>query len=270
MIRGLALALAAAAVAPTPGEAKPDKASPAPMSADHAEAVQTAVNRAQNLYTYDQAAWHTTDALLAAVPEATLQTIRGWVVTPEGEGYRVTYYSGDPGSPHRAVFSAVWNGGTKVADGKLRVDGDDQLSADEERLAAASDAVSSEGKMQCADRPFNRVILPHAGTGGADLVYLLTPQTQTGSIPLGGHYRAEVKDGRVVAERAFTNGCLDLPVDKDAEALVVSHLLDPTPTEIHFFSVFAARKPIFVVTTKSERIWAAEVSGGQARMRLVK
>jgi hypothetical protein len=270
LIRGLTLALAAAAAAATPAQAKPDKASPPPMSADDAEAVQTAVNRAQSLYTYDQAAWHTTDALLAAVPEATLETIRGWVVTPEGESYRVTYYSGDAGSPHRAVFSAVWNGGTKVADGKLRAEGDDQLSAEEARLAAASDAVSSNGKLQCAARPFNRVILPHAGTGGADLVYLLTPQTQTGSIPLGGHYRAEVKDGRVVAERAFTNACLELPVDERAEALVVSHLLDPTPTEIHFFSVFAARRPIFVVTAMNERIWAAEVSGGEARMRLVK
>ncbi|SKB91156.1 hypothetical protein SAMN06295937_102850 [Sphingopyxis flava] len=55
------------------------------MSANDAEAVQTAGSPAQSLYTYDQAAWPTTDALLAAVPEATLETIRGWVLTPEGE-----------------------------------------------------------------------------------------------------------------------------------------------------------------------------------------
>jgi len=164
----------------------------------------------------------------------------------------------------------VWIGKTKVEDARLRIEGDDRLSAEEERLVAASDAVSSEGKMQCADRPFNRVILPHAGTAGADLVYLLTPQTQTSSIPLGGHYRAEVKHGRIVAERIFTNACLELPVDKGAEALVVSHLLDPIPTEIHIFSVFAARRPIYVITAKNERIWAAEVSGGEARVRLVR
>jgi len=89
-------------------QAKPDKASPAPMSADHAEAVQTAVNRAQNLYTYDQAAWHTTDALLAAVPEATLQTIRGWVVTPEGEELpRDLLYGGSRLPAPRHLFRGV-------------------------------------------------------------------------------------------------------------------------------------------------------------------
>ncbi|WP_079639807.1 hypothetical protein [Sphingopyxis flava] len=85
MIRGLTPALAGAAAAATPVQAKPGEVLPAPMSANDAEAVQTAGSPAQSLYTYDQAAWPTTDALLAAVPEATLETIRGWVLTPEGE-----------------------------------------------------------------------------------------------------------------------------------------------------------------------------------------
>jgi hypothetical protein len=61
-----------------------------------------------------------------------------------------------------------------------------------------------------------------------------------------------------------------MPIEQKAEALVVSHLLDPTPTEIHVFSVFAAKKPIYVITVTNDRIWAAEISGGQARIRLVK
>jgi hypothetical protein len=251
-----------------PLQAKPANEPVAPMSVDEAAAVQLALDRAQRLYAYDQAAWHTTDALTAEVPEEARRTIRGWVVTPEGDDYRVTYYSGAPGAPHRAVYSAVWTGGAEVRDGQLRSEGDSGLSPEETRLAAASDAVAEDGRLRCADRRFNRVVLP--GADGVDLVYLLTPQTKTGSIPLGGHYRAEVKDGKLVSERAFSKACLDMPIEQKAEALVVSHLLDPTPTEIHVFSVFAAKKPIYVITVTNDRIWAAEISGGQARIRLVK
>lgn len=270
MTRTLVLALAAIAATATPLRAEPDEAPLAPMSIDEQDAVQLALDRGQSLYAYDQAAWHTTDALTAEVPEATLQTIRGWVVTPEGDDYRVTYYAGDRGAPHRAVYSAVWTGGTVVRDGKPRTGADSQLSAEEARLVAASDAVAEEGRLRCTDRRFNRVILPHAGTDGADLVYLLTPQTQAGSVPLGGHYRVEVKDGDVVTERAFTKACLDLPFEDKAKALVVSHLLDPTPTEIHFFSVFAVGKPLYVITPSNDRIWVTETVRGKARVRVVK
>jgi hypothetical protein len=249
LIRGFALALAAFAA--TSAYAKQTDAPVAPMSASEQAAVQLALNRAEQIYAYDQAAWHTTDALTADIPKAQLGTIRGWVVTPDDQDYRVTYYSGDAGTAHRAVYSAVWTG-TEVRDRKLRGANDAELTAEETRLAAASDAVSDDGRLHCANRRFNRVVLPGDGADGADLVYLLTPQLETGIVPLGGHHRIEVKDG------------------KKTEALVVSHLLDPTPTEIHAFSVYAARKPIFVITTENDRIWASELSGGRLRIRLVK
>jgi hypothetical protein len=243
---------------------------PAPITAEEQSGVRLALDRAQLLHRYDQAAWHTTDALLSDVPKAALATIRGWVVTPDGADYRVTYYSGEPGTEHRAVYSAVWTGGTGVHKRQLRAIDDNRLSAEEERLAAASDAVGEDGPLRCAEKRFNRVVLPRATADSADLVYLLTPQTETNSIPLGGHHRAEVKDRKVVSMRAFSKSCLNMPLEEKAEALAVSHLLDPTPTEIHFFSVFAAKKPIFVLTTSNDRTWVAESSGGQARVRVVK
>ena len=265
----LPLALIALGAA-SPSHAKPADTTAAPVTAEDQSNVGLALDRAQLLHRYDQAAWHTTDALTSDAPEVALATIRGWVVTPDGGDYRVTYYSGDPGVEHRAVYSAVWTGGTNVRDRKLRGVDDNQLSAEETRLAAASDAVAEEGPLRCTDRRFNRVVLPRATIDGADLVYLLTPQTETGSIPFGGHHRAEVKDGKLVSIRSISKTCLDMPLEKKAEALIVSHLLDPTPTEIHFFSVFAAKKPIYVLTTSNERIWVAESSNGQARVRIAK
>ena len=60
-----------------------------------------------------------------------------------------------------------------------------------------------------------------------------------------------------------------MPLDAKAEGFVISHLLDPTPTEIHFFSVFAGQTPIYVITTQNERLWVTEVVNGEPRARLL-
>jgi hypothetical protein len=265
LILPLALALSAAA----PALAKPESKAQAPLSAEEDASLALAIDRAKLLYRYDQAAWHTTDALKRDLRGETLATIRGWVVTPDRGDYRVTYYSGDAGAEHRAVYSAVWTGGTDVRDAKVHVAGSDRLSAEEARLIAASDAVPEDGPLRCANRRFNRVILPRSAPDDADLVYLLSPQTETGNIPLGGHHRNAVKDGKIVSSRSFTNSCIAMPLDAKAEGFVISHLLDPTPTEIHFFSVFAGRTPIYVITTQNERLWVSEVVGGEPRARLL-
>ena len=100
------------------------------------------------------------------------------------------------------------------------------------------------------------------------------PQETLDEVPLGGHYRFEVLDGKIVDSRTFTNSCISLPTGADDEGnkpagLTISHLLDPIPTEIHVFSTYAARVPIYVITSQNERIWVSEVSGGKSRVRLI-
>jgi hypothetical protein len=61
-------------------------------------------------------------------------------------------------------------------------------------------------------------------------------------------------DGRVVNERPFARSCLMMGGPAAAAAprgarpvgMVVTHLLDPVPTEIHVFTSLAARMPILV------------------------
>jgi hypothetical protein len=91
-------------------------------------------------------------------------------------------------------------------------------------------------------------------------VYFLTPQMKTGSWPLGGHYVVEIAaDGTAKPPRPFTRSCLDTGQPKEAkgkaEALVVSHLLGPVPTEIHVFTSFTSGLPIFVGTRSNGRLW---------------
>jgi hypothetical protein len=223
------------------------------------------------LYDYDQAAWHTTDTMLKDIPDPAGAGIRGWVVTPVSAGWLVTYLKPN-GDGYAAVYSAVWTG-TDVTDRKVLKDADTRLSPIQLQLIAARKAVNDSEAKPCANVPFNSVVMP-AEDGHSILVYLLTPQTKNDVIPLGGHYRFTIRDGAIVEQRKFTNDCIDLSTGKqDGQAapvgLVVTHLLDPVPTEIHVFSMFAARIPIYVATTSNRLMWVVEASGGRARIRLL-
>ncbi len=88
------------------------------------------------------------------------------------------------------------------------------------------------------------------------------------SLPLGGHFEVDVSaDGRVGTVRAFTKSCLEMSLVGDGKgqtkALVVSHLLDPTPTEIHVFSSLTGKVPIYVMTMPNRTLWV--VAGSEIK-----
>jgi hypothetical protein len=261
----LALAVAAPAFAT-------DEPQPSPPTSEELAAVELALERGQTLYEYDQAAWHTTDAMREDMEDLASSGIVGWVVTPAADGWLVTYWRRE-GDSFAGVYSAVWSK-QRVRQRKRLEGAAAVLSAKQLNLIAARNSVDDSGLERCADVPFNTVVIPERG-GDPILVYLLTPQTSTTSIPAGGHYRFTVRDGEVVEQRSFTKSCLELEFlspDGDGRAVVlgVSHLLDPVPTEIHVFSMFAAETPIFVMTPSSERVWSVEASGGQARVSSIR
>jgi hypothetical protein len=87
---------------------------------------------------------------------------------------------------------------------------------------------------------------------------------------LGGRYRFEVgADGKVASSRRFLNSCFDLQACPPPQAasqpvgLLVSHLLDPQPTEIHAFASRYFPLAVFVGTMPSKLVW--EVRGGRIR-----
>jgi len=55
---------------------------------------QMAANFARGdlLYDYDQTAWHITDAMTAAVPADLKKLLRGYVITPDGDDFRATFF----------------------------------------------------------------------------------------------------------------------------------------------------------------------------------
>lgn len=250
-----------------------------PASAsDKAEqaALAQAARLGEQIFYYDAAAWIGTDDLLAKRPDAR-QVVRGWIVDGPLEDSELVFYGDGPDGP-RMLYSEKFNRGVPVS-AHFYGPGDD-ATLSPARLAmiaarnAASEAIRKAGARPCAGSVFNSVVLPPEKPGAPTLVYFLTPVSQPNSVPAGGHFRVEVApDGTASEPRAYTRSCIELAktgAEGKPVALVVSHLLDPLPTEIHVFTMFSAGMPLYVATSANKRTWAIEPTAGKAMIREVK
>ncbi len=221
--------------------------------------------RGAAIYAYDQAAWHTSDTMVAKhLPEAVMRAIRGWVVEPRGDTLAVTYFGLDGDKPY-AIYIADYHG-RAVSNERVPEAGaaERALTPLGLRLIAARIAATNAAASltRCSDRTYNTVVLPPEADGTIP-VYLLTPQVENDQYPMGGHHEIDVApDGSVAGTRDFTKSCLMIAPDpKPGEkpvALFITHLLDPHPTEIHVFTSLSAHQPLFVATGPGNVLWAVE------------
>jgi hypothetical protein len=263
-LRLLLLLAAALAAASVPTAAQTPGASGNPLQS----AADLAVRRGQLLYAYDQAAWHGTDDFRAKFP-SDVQRAGGWVVTGTVAETSLVFFDRDPARP-KAIYRARLAGSRLVSSDRAKP-GEDSLGTEELAIIAArSRALETFQAAKvglCSKAPANVAILPPERTGGPHIVYLMTPRTEADKLPFGGHFSVEVfADGRTGPVRKFTNTCLNLPTrppggDGSTPAgLFVTHLLDPTPTEIHVFNSLAMKLPV-LVGTSNRIVWAVEGSG---------
>lgn len=221
--------------------------------------------RGTAIYAFDQAAWHTTDTMVAKhLPDAVMSAIRGWIVEPRGDVLSVTYFGEENGKPY-AIYIADY-AHDAVSNERVPAAGSDdrKLTPLGLRLAAARIAAITAGESipRCSDRAYNTVALPPEADGIIP-VYLLTPQTVNNQYPMGGHHEFDIApDGSVAAKRDFTRSCLVIGTPDDhagekPDALFITHLLDPHPTEIHVFTSLSAHYPVFVGTSDKE-VWRVE------------
>ena len=251
-------ALVLALLAIPMGSAAVAKAPPAPSLAEQA-AISQVLERGRLIYAFDQAAWHSTDEMRRQMPAASLPTDGGWVVEPHGDLLRVTYYGVEDEAIY-ALFEADMRG-SKVVKSRIFGPSDDRALTSETLALVKARQVAmrhGSGKARCASSPFNVVVLSQ-GAGQPSAVYLLTPMETAGEYPFGGHYRIDVApDGTVISERAFTMACLNIGAPPagagDRAMALVSHMLDPTPTEIHVFMSLWMGKPVAVVASP-EKVW---------------
>ena len=226
------------------------------------EAIEFAQSRGRLLYAIDRAAWVATDDMQEKMPGWQSAGMAGFVVDRDGPGWQVLFFGGPDAAPvafyrarvanHRVVSSQVFAGDARPA-----------LTPIQRRLVAARAAAgrAAPGRRPCANAPFNVAMIPPETPDGPIDVYLMTPQLRAGEFPFGGHYRLTVAaDGSVSGERAFTNSCLTMSApprgNRQPEAMFVTHLLDPVPTEIHVFTSLTAGLPVFVGIAEPERIYS--------------
>lgn len=219
--------------------------------------------RGRLLYEIDRAAWVTTDDLTERVGDLARAGVRGWTVERDGAGYAVTYFSGE-GAARAALYHGRVENNRVVSAQVFPAGSRPLLTQVQRRLADARGAVARMDAWACARSGLNIAVIPPDASDAPIDLYVLTPQTQTGVYPAGGHSRATLSPtGEVLSQRAFTNGCIELsdrPEGSGAPAaLVITHLLDPIPTEIHVFLSIWIGLPVFVGTRDPHRVW--EVGG---------
>ena len=102
---------------------------------------------------------------------------------------------------------------------------------------------------------YEAVSLP-SSVSGQWVVYLF-PRPARGVVRLGGSSRVETEGDAVTAWRPYTRTCIALDPGDNAGAMVVTHLLDPTPTDMHvFWSLW--RGMTLYVTTSETGLWKIE------------
>jgi hypothetical protein len=218
------------------------------------------------MYLFDRAAWITSDDVLARLPRNRQAEIGGWIVTPSAEGVHVDYFGKDDAADDviygadvkgEAIAKAVVYPST--SEPSLKEPALQMVRA----LRTARDVVGRHADWRsCTNAPLNTVVLP-PNDNGIVAVYFLTPQTERNSFPLGGHCEVDIaRDGSIAFSRAFTKGCLTIskpPLGAGAQpaGVVVTHILDPQPTEIHVFEQYYVGLPIFVGTGPST-VWKVE------------
>lgn len=231
------------------------------------------VARGRLLFEIDRAAWVTTDDMQERLPTADQQRVGGWTVEREGAGFAVVYFMLGGNNIRRALYRAHVENRRVVSRETFRPGAGPELTPMQRRIAEAYRLVTQMQIRICADRP-NIAVIPPDGLDAPMDVYVLTPQTRTGIFPFGGHSRATFSAaGTLLSQRAFTNSCLNLsnqpaPDTRRNErlaGLLVTHVLDPIPTEIHVFMAISSGFPVIVVTNDPQRFW--NVTGERIELR---
>jgi hypothetical protein len=228
-------------------------------------AEQTSINRAsergRQKYELDRAAWVSTDSMVAQLPKDRLAKVKGWIVENDGDTYTAIYYGNENNGPVAIFVADVRNGVTAKAK-EIKADAPPVLTETEKRMIEARAAAMAEKLTPCAQAKFNTIVVPPTGADTPVEVYLLTPQVQTKALPFGGHFLVTVgADGKVTGSRPFTKSCIDLSLEGDKGrqpiGLMITHLLDPTPTEIHVFNALSSHLAVYV-STAPNRIWKVD------------
>ena len=221
---------------------------------DHeASALRSAETTGLTIYRHDQAAAVATDAARELRKFKNDKRLRGWVTEEKQDQIVVTFIDQTPAALYRISVSK-----DGVAGPVTILEEPAPLTAYESGAAAARAAALASKFEPCSEN-YNPVVLPSTdSTESSWVVYLLPGTKKKNVVPIGGTYRMDVSGSNVISQRGFTRTCIALQTAPRAVGLMITHLLDPIPTEAHVFWSIWAQKPIYVATAKNKAIWIVD------------
>lgn len=225
--------------------------------------IEAAEKTGKEINDHDQSAWHVTDALMKAVPNARNLPIAYVTERVDADHVRTVFLLMD-GDKATVFFTGLVKGSDVVSteDFSKRTDA---ASASPEQLARleAVMAVRDTLRSGICGKPINAVALPGEAPGET-YVYALASETKSGVVQMGGHIRLTVSsDGKIIegSQRDYSASCISLEKSKDAVALMISlpSAISDVPTEMHVFKSLSHDIPLYV--TSGTTMW--EVRGGR-------
>ena len=234
--------------------ASADEPLPKELPADQeAVALKTAETTGLTIYRHDQAAAVATDAALKLRQFKKDKRVKGWITEEQLDQIVVTFIDQVPAALYRVAVSK-----DGVAGAVMALETPVSLTPYEAGAAAARTAALASKFQPCSEN-YNSVVLPSPNTNENDwVVYLIPGTTKNDVVPVGGTYRVDVSGSNVVSQRGFTRTCIALQTDPRAVGLMITHLLDPIPTEAHVFWSLWAKKPMYVATPPNGTIWVVD------------
>lgn len=231
-----------------------DEPLPKELPADQeAVALRTAETTGLTIYQHDQAAAVATDAALKLRQFKKDKRVKGWITEEQRDQIVVTFIDQAPAALYRVAVSKDGVAGKATA---LKTP--TSLTPYEAGAAAARTAALAS-KFQPCSKNYNSVVLPSPNaTDNGWVVYLIPGTSKNNVVPIGGTYRVDVSGSNVVSLRGFTRTCIALQTDPNAVGLMITHLLDPIPTEAHVFWSLWAKKSMYVATPPNGTIWVVE------------
>lgn len=245
-------------------------------STEEMNATAAAQVRGEAMYQYDQAAWHASDSFQSDLAAAHLKTaqlakegLQGYVVEPlADQRFQTTFYARKEGG-YSAFARYVTDQGKVVSGGLLGAGQDTSVSAVAQHMiearAKAIEEMAKPGHFLCSKSAPNTIVLPPSSDGSIS-VYVLTSTMDSSTYPAGGHNRFDFgPDGKLASERGFMKSCFPISLKgKDGvkpEIMVLTHLLDPQPTEVHAFVSRNLPFPLMIATIQNKEMWL--VSAGK-------
>ncbi len=214
------------------------------IPAEYRPAIERAEYLGTALYVHDVAAARASDELTKRRVFKKDKRVQGWITEIVEGGDVVVTFAGEDGGAAMALYRVRVPPEGRTATYEALVPAQ-PLSVSERALFAARTVATAEfsKRKEICSTMYNTVVLPIQRPGDPFiLVYLLAATTKPDVLVAGGHVRYEVSpDGaHIEGERTFTKSCLELPLappkkDHKLASLMMTHLLDPTPTEVHVF-----------------------------------